>query len=315
MQHGSILCVSEAGIPVSGELYRFGQFVQRMLDRRPRKLGGMCASEFRGAAGSGPSPSELTRSLAPIVSAVQPLALDLGSLRRLRDSWKLAVLAPVSLDRDLASLATKGSGSVEALQDLQDSLRSCASVVVFDPTHMRTLTALGSPRISLASFPALMPVQNLPITADVLLIPHGPKGGAGAEQASVLKQVLNNALPNLAIREHQADGEEAALQARIHVHIGDSSVVAPSLRVIDSHAMKHPVVRLSANPTRNGAVSGMSVVPMRTGMVADSAGTAVDALQWLISHPASMEALCSNGTHAVEEFNGNAEVQLREALA
>jgi len=142
MQHGSILCVFEEGIPVSGQLYRFGQFVQRMLDRRPRQLGGMCANEFTGAAGSGPPPSELSRSVAPIVSAVQPLALDLGSLRRLRDSWKLAFLAPVSLDRDLASLAAERSGSVEALQDLQDSLRSCASVVVFDATQMRTLTAL-----------------------------------------------------------------------------------------------------------------------------------------------------------------------------
>jgi hypothetical protein len=314
MQHGSILCVFEAGIPVSGQVYRFGQYVQRMLDRRPPDLGGMCANEFRGAAGGGPAPSELSRSLAPIVSAVQLLALDLGSLRRLRGSWKFAVLAPVSLDRDLASPAGERSRSVEALQDLQDSLRSCASVVVFDAAHMRTLTALGSPRISLASFPALMPTQNLPITIDVLLIPHGPKGGAGAEQALVFKQALRKALPNLAIREHQAD-TEAALQARVHVHIGDSSIVAPSLRVIDSHAMKRPVVRLSADPTQNGACSGMCVVPMRTGLAADSAGTAVAALQWLLSHPVFMEALCSNGTQAVEEFNRLAEVQLREALA
>ena len=314
MQQGSILCVFEAGIPVSGQLYRFGQFVQRMLDRRPGHLGGLRANEFTDAAGTGPPPSELSRSLAPIISAVQPLALDLGSLRRLRDRWKLAVLAPVSLDRDLASLAAERSGSVDALQDLQDSLRSCASVVVFDASHVRTLTALGSPRIRLASFPALMPAQNLPVTTDVLLIPHGPKGGAGTEQASVLKQALSDALPNLAIRQHQGDAE-SALQAHIHVHIGDSSVVAPSLRVIDSHAMKRPVVRLSANPTQNGVVSGMGVVPMRTGLVADSAGTAVDALQWLISHPAFLEAFCSNGTRAVEEFNGNAEVQLREALA
>jgi hypothetical protein len=313
MQHGSIMCVFEAGIPLSGQLYRFGQFVQRILDRRPRQLGGMSVNEFRSAAGSGPAPSEFSRSLAPIVSAVQPLALDLGSLRRLRDSWKLAVLEPASLDRDLASLAAERSGSLEALQDLQDSLRSCASVVVFDATHLRTLTALGSPRIRVASFPALMPRQNLTITTDVLLIPHGPKGGAGAEQASVLEQALSNALPNLAIRQHQADAE-AALQARIHVHIGDSSVVATSLRVIDSHAMKRPVLRLSANPTQNGAVSGMRVVPMRTGLAADSAGTAVAALQWLMSHPVFMEAFCSNGIRAVEEFNGNAEVQLREAL-
>jgi hypothetical protein len=314
MQHGSILCVFEAGTPVSGQLYCFGQFVQRMLDRRPRQLAGICADEFKGAAFRGPPPSDLSRSLAPIGSPVQPLALDLGSLRRLRDSWKLAVLAPVSLNRDLASLAAECSGSIEALQDLQDSLRSCASVVVFDATHMRTLTALGSPRISLASFPALMSTQNLPITTDVLLIPHGPKGGAGAEQALVLKEALSNTLPNLAIRQHQADAE-AALQARIHVHIGEPGIgAAPSLRVIDSHAMKRPVVRLSANPTQNGADCGMGVVPMRTGLTADNAGAAVAALQWLMSNPMFMEAFCSNGTHAVEAFNGNAEMQLREAL-
>jgi hypothetical protein len=314
MQHGSILCVFEAGIPVSGQLYRFGQFVQRMLDQCSRQLGSMYPNEFTSGAGSGSPPSELSRSLAPIVSAVQPLALDLSSLRRLRDIWKLAVLAPVSLDRDLASLAAERSGNVEALQDLQDSLRSCASVVVFDATHLRTLTALGSPRISLASFPALMPTQNLPITTDVLLIPHGPKGGAGAEQASVLKQALSDALPDLEVRQHQADAE-SALQARIHVHIGDSNVVAPSLRVVDSHAMKRSVVRLSADPTQNEAVSGMRIVPMRTGLLTDSAGTAIAALQWLMSHPVFMEEFCSNGTHAAEEFNSAVEVQLREALA
>jgi hypothetical protein len=314
MQHGSILCVFEAGIPVSGQLYRFGQFVQRLLDRRSRQVGSMWANDFTSGAGSGSPPSELSRSLAPIVSAVQPLALDLGSLRRLRDIWKLAVLPPVTLDRDLASLAAERSGKVEALQDLQDSLRSCASVVVFDATHLRTLTALGSPRIGLASFPALMPAQNLPITTDVLLIPHGPEGGAGAEQASVLKQALSDALPDLTVQQHQANGEDA-LQARIHVHVGDSSVLAPSLRVIDSHAMKRSVVRLSANPTQNEAVSGMRVVPMRTGLAADSPGTAVAALQWLMSHPVFMEEFCSNGTQAVEEFNSAAEVQLREALA
>jgi hypothetical protein len=313
MQHGSILCVFEAGIPVSGQLYRFGQFVQRMLDQCSRQLGSMYPNEFTSGAGSGSPPSELSRSLAPIVSAVQPLALDLSSLRRLRDIWKLAVLAPVSLDRDLASLAAERSGNVEALQDLQDSLRSCASVVVFDATHLRTLTALGSPRISLASFPALMPTQNLPITTDVLLIPHGPKGGAGAEQASVLKQALSDALPDLEVRQHQADAE-SALQARIHVHIGDSNVVAPSLRVVDSHAMKRSVVRLSADPTQNEAVSGMRIVPMRTGLLTDSAGTAIAALQWLMSHPVFMEEFCSNGTHAAEEFNSAVEVQLREAL-
>jgi hypothetical protein len=297
--------IDQAGCDNSGQTMRLALFIQRMIARQG--TGG--AARIVAAEDASPAPTELSRSVAPITPASRLVAFDLTSLRHLRDCRKIAVLAPARLRHDLAALDAAGMRRLTALAELQDGLRNCTSAIVFDPGHAARLLALGAPRIDLARLPALMPLQDMTPTIDLLLIDHA--GEAGATMCQDLASALNQALPNLVIGQVRTGGA-SGLSARIHIHVGTPSSTAVEIRVIDSHAMSRPVIQF-ARPS-SSTDPAMWVEPMRTGLCAETIEATIDALRWLEAHQVFFEVFRGHAAREVERFNDAVEAKLRGAL-
>lgn len=271
-------------------------FVQRLLARGgdPARIG------MAGAAG--PPACEISRAGAPLDPQARLVALDMPSLLHQRDCRTIALLAPARLRQDLAALDQAGAARLATLMAWQDALRHCTAALVFDPAHAALLLALGAPRVDIAALPALMPARALAATTDLLLVDHD--GGTLADE---LAAAIGAALPELRL----AASADVAQAARIHIHLGAREGRAP-LRVIDSHAMHRPVIRLADPSAHVGP--GMSVEPMRTGLCAVSIAATVAALRWLAAHAVFVDIFDSHATRAVEAFNGAAEAALRAVL-
>jgi hypothetical protein len=295
----------QAGCDNSDQTMPLALFIQRMIARQG--TGG--AARITSAKDASPAPTELSRSVAPVTPASRLVAFDLTSLRHLRDCRKIAVLAPARLRHDLAALDAACARRMTALAELQDGLRSCTSAIVFDPGHAARLIALGAPRIDLARLPALMPLQDLAPTIDLLLIDH--EGEAGAAMCHDLASALNQALPDLVIGQARTEGA-SGLSARIHIRVGTPAGTAAAIRVIDSHAMNRPVIRF-ARPS-DGTDPAMWVEPMRTGLCAGTIEATIDALRWLNAHQVFIEVFRGHAARAVETFNGAVKAKLRGAL-
>jgi hypothetical protein len=297
--------IDQAGCDNSRETMRLALFIQRMIARQ----GTGCAARLAAAEDLSPVPTELSRSVAPITPASRLVAFDLTSLRHLRDCRKIAVLAPARLRQDLAAIDEACVRRMTALAELQDGLRNCTSTIVFDPGHAARLLALGAPRIDIARLPALMPLQDMAPTIDLLLIDHA--GEAGSTMCQDLAGALGQALPDLVIGQVRTEGA-SGLSARIHIHVGTPAGTAADIRVIDSHAMGRPVIRL-ARPS-SGTDPAMWVEPMRTGLCAETIEETIDALRWLDAHQVFIEVFRGHATRAVETFNNAVEAKLRGAL-
>ena len=297
-------CVEPARCDPSGQTTRLALFIQRMIARQ-----GGGDARMVAAQDVSPPPTELSRSVAPIVPASRLVAFDLTSLLHLRDWRKIAVLAPDGLRRDLAALDAAGARRLAALAEWQDALRNCTSVIVFDPDHAVRLLALGAPRVELARLPALMPFQDTVPEVDLLLIDHA--GEADAALCQDLASALAQALPDLVVGRAGADGA-ADVAARIHLHVGTAAGATAAIRVIDSLAMHCPVIQFSRPPMNVDPAMWMD--PMRTGLCAETVEATIDALRWLDAHPVFIDLFRGHATNAVGTFNGAAEAKLRDAL-
>ena len=267
-------------------------FIQRLLAR-----------EGRDAARTGQADqmiaSAITRAAAPIDPEARLVALDMASLLQLRDCRKIALLAPSRLHQDVAGL--DGAARLATLAEWQDALRNCTATLVFDPADAAFLLALGAPRVATGPLPALLPARDVAATTDLMLIDH-----AGGTLANRLAASINEALPALRI----APAGAPAQSARIHIHLGAHGSGGP--RVIDSHAMNRPVIRLAGPSAR--IEPAMWVEPMRTGLCAETIEAAIAALRWLDAHPVFVDIFRGHATRAVEDFNRAAEAALRDVL-
>lgn len=303
------LVTSSAGVDLaegdkSGQTMRLALFIQRMFASQGGGNARIVAAQDEFAA-----PSELSRSVAPIIPASRLLAFDMTSLHQLRDWRKIAVLAPTRLQHDLAALDAAGERRLASLAELQDGLRHCTSAIVFDPGHKTRLLALGTPRVELLRLPALMPFQDTEPMIDLLLINHA--GAADATLCTDLASALRQAMPDLVFGQTATDGA-SDIDARIHLHVGTPVGNAAALRVIDSHAMNRPVIQFAIPP--KNVDPAMWVDPMRTGLCAETIEATIDALGWLDAHPVFIGVFASHATKAVEVFNAAVEATLRDTL-
>lgn len=272
-------------------------FVQRLLAREAPR-----AARIGEAGQSMAPPSDITRAAAPIDPEARLVAFDMASLLLLRDCRKIALLAPTRLRQDLAALDGAGAARLAALAEWQDALRTCTNALVFDPAHAAFLLALGAPRIAVVPLPALMPARGAAATTDLLLIDH-----EGGSQDDDLAAAIRAGLPTLGI----APAGAPAQSARIHIHLGTRAGRAP-IRVIDSHAMNRPVIRLGGASMLIDPA--MWVEPMRTGLCAESIDATIAALRWLEAHPVFIDIFHGHATRAVDAFNSTAEAGLRAVL-
>lgn len=257
-----------------------------------------------------------------IAGQVMPVAFDLAALVYLRAASKRAVLAPWTLNAELADMAC-GETPLRRLALLQSALRRTEDVIVFDPAHMRELALLGACRIAVLPLPAF---QQAHVAGDafagVLILAHGDR-----VLAQSVAGALRAALPAMAVAVLDPDCHaQPPMPGALHLHLGAAS--PGGHRIIDSFAAGSLVVQLltdlgeRASGERAGGQLGerfgeqhdVRIEHMRTGILAYGEPAAAAAVRRLAGDAALRDILGRHASQAAACFNHRIDDQLWRQL-
>lgn len=298
------------GSPEQAEVAQLRDFVRAMLARRSPLGSALREVDLFGhpdGVATLARRHDGQRAVFPVDPAQAMVAFDLAALLHAPQLCKHAVLPPRALARDMARI----DGAVDPLSlltVLQDALRHCRAVTVFDGVAARDLALLGAGRIAVLPLPAMARPSADTGRLVIHLFDHDPAGLRSKAVATAVAEVLPEALLVAAEVPTTLPG------SGLHLHLGAALGDATPWRVVDSFAARCPVVQLVDGHFHAdaGEFPGMAVEPMRTGLLAGSVAEAVAGLVRLAADAALVDVFRRTAGHAAEAFNRRIEDRLRE---